>query len=230
LCRDQATLQKRLNSLLHSDIAVHRFKGGYVRFHELTEGTISIANTGAATDTILFKETSSLFTVARSALFNSTIQNLEKQSQVLAGMIFMVDHTTTSPDTDAGSIEFDLLFQHRSGGAPTYDQNGYAVRRFKLESHVVVEAAGIGTLPYAGPFILDFQSPLVIQKNQSSVEYIGCTCILYRTTADRPAFTAHTVVTTYTIKVAGYAIVVDPEVIAAYPSMDAFWNEFMKEG
>ena len=209
---------------------MHKFRGGFVRFHALTEGTISCANTGAATDTICFKNTSALFSVARNALFNATIQNLEKNIQVFAGIVFSVDHTTTSPNDDTGSIVFDLLFQHRSGGAPTYEQAGYARRRYKLESHVIVEAAGIGTMPYAGPFILDFHAPVVISKNQSMVEYIGASCLLWRSTADYPVFTAHTAVTTYTIKVAGYAIIVDPEVIAAYPSMDEFWNEFLKEG
>jgi hypothetical protein len=52
---------------------------------------------------------------------------------------------------------------------------------------------------------------------------------LWRTTTDRPTFTAHTVVTTYTIKVYGYAIVVDAEIIAQYETMDQFWNEFLKE-
>jgi hypothetical protein len=229
LCRDESTLQKRLNSLLASDIKVHRFKGGFVRFHALTEGTISIANTGAATDTVLIKNSASLATVARSALFNSTIQNLDKTSQILAGYIVLVDHTTTSPDTDAGSIFFDLLFQVRSGGAPTYEQAGYARKRLYMESHQVVESAGIATLPYAGPFVLDLHAPVIIQKNQSTVEYLGVTCILWKSAADYPAFTAHTVVTTYTIKVLPYAIIVDPEVISQYESMDAFWNEFLKE-
>jgi hypothetical protein len=197
--------------------------------YALTEGTVSIANTGAATDTILFKSSTSLFSFARNAAFNATIDNLDKKEQVLAGLMFLVDHTTTSPDTDVGSIEFELLFQHRSGAAPSYEQAGYARKRYKFESHVAVEAAGIGTLPYAGPYILDLQSPLIIGSSSSVVEYFGCTCILWRTTTDRPTLTAHTVVTTYTIKVSAYAIIVDPEVIKSYPSMDAFWNEFMKE-
>jgi hypothetical protein len=100
--------------------------------------------------------------------------------------------------------------------------------KLKLESHVIVEAAGIGNMPYAGPFVLSLSSPLIMSRNQSVTEYLGCSVILWRTTTDRPTFTAHTAVTTYTIKVAAYAVLADLEVLVNYFSIADFWNDFMK--
>jgi hypothetical protein len=228
LCRDLDSLKSLVKSLFSADIVVHDFPGGKVRFHVLTEGTISIANTGAGTDTILYKDTASLFSVARSALFNATIQNENKDDQALLGFIVLVDHTTTSPNTDVGSIEFMIKFRHRSGGSPTYAQAGYGKKELKLESHVVVEAAAIGTLSYCGPFAVDLANPIHVKRNESTLEYLGASCELWRSTTDRPTFTAHTVVTTYTIKVAAYAVLCDLEVLKNYRSLDELWNQFLK--
>jgi hypothetical protein len=228
ICRDKYTREKLLNLLFASDIVVHDFKGGKIRFYAMTEGTVSVANTGAATDTVCVKDSASLFSFVRSALFNSTLQNENKESQALVGFALLVDHTKTSPDTDDGSIEFIMDYRHRTGGAPTYAKAGYGRLDIQLESHSVVEAAGLGDLPYAGPFILALSSPIIVLRNQSITEYISCFTTLWRTTTDRPTFTAHTVITTYTLKVAGYAVLVDLEVLGQYFSIADFWNDFMK--
>ena len=228
MCRDEHSKKSLISSIFSSDIVVHDFPGGKIRLHALTEGTISIVNTGAVTDTILIKDTSNLFSVARSAFFNSTLQNEMKDTQALLGFLVNVDHTITSPNTNTGSIEFTLKFRHRSGGVPTYAQASYGMKTIKLQSHVVVESAAIATLSYEGPFIIDLANPLIVKRNESTIEYLGVLTELYRATTDRPDFTAHTVATTYTIKVAGYAVIADPEVIEGYRSLDAFWNQFCK--
>lgn len=230
IARDQKSIEAKLGSLLDSDIVVHSFKGGMVRFHALTEGTISAVNTGAVTDTIIVADDSALFSVARSALFNATIQNEAKAAQMLVGFVVLVDHTVTSPNTDTGNIQIRILFRHRSGGAPTYAQAGYGRKEIRVDSFAVVEAAAIATVPYAGPFIVALNYPIMVKRNESVLEYLSSFTIVNRSTTDYPTFDAHTVATTYTIKVAGYAVLVDLEVIANYRSLDAFWNEFLQGG
>lgn len=229
LCRDDNTKKYEVSSLFASDIKVHQYKNGNLRFHQLTEGTISAANTGAATDTVIIKDDTSLASFKRSELFNSTIQNENKESQALIGFVFRADHTVTSPDTDKGSLHIELKFRHRTGGAPTYDSKGYDGVSYRLESYVVVEAASIATLPYAGPFAIPFAQPIICKRIESTLEYLGCTTIIHRTTADRPTFTAHTVVTTYTLKVNLHAVLVDMEILQAYNSLSDLWNDIIQD-
>jgi hypothetical protein len=231
LCRDAPTKQKQINVGLEHGSVVHPFRNGKIRFKLLTEATISIANTGATTDTVLIKDTTSLFSFERSTLFNSTIQNESKEEEILAGIAFMVDHTTTSPDTDAGHLRFQLKMRRESGTAPTYSAKSLTTRDFEFDSFKVVEAAGSETLPYAGPLLYDFHNPKIVKRSDTETEYIGCTCILWRNTAEFPTFTAHTVVTTYTIKVYGWAVLVDLSIMksGAFKSMDELWSQFLKE-
>lgn len=227
MARQPSELDQKLGILLDTDIVVHSFKGGKVRFHALSEGTISCVNTGAVTDTIAVVDDASLFSVARSALFSATIQNEGKEEQLLIGFIVLIDHTITSPNTDTGNIHIRCLFRHRSGGAPTYAQAGYGRREIRVESFAVVEAAAIATVPYAGPFLIPLSYPVLVKRNESILEYLGAFTVINRSTTDYPTFDAHTVATTYTVKVAGYAVLVDVEVIAQYKTLDEFWNEFL---
>jgi len=230
LAREQSSQEMKLGSILTSDIVVHDFRGGKIRFHALTQGTISIANTGAGTDTILVVDDASLFSFARSTLFNATVQNENMDSQMLVGFVVLIDHTVTSPNTDVGNVHVRCLFRHRSGGSPTYAQAGYGRREIRVDSFVVVEAAGIATVPYAGPFIIPLNYPILVKRNEAIIEYLGVFTVLNRSTTDYPTFTAHTVVTTYTLVVAGYAVLVDPAVMSNYSSLDEFWNEFLAGG
>ena len=69
--------------------------------------------------------------------------------------------------------------------------------------------------------------PVLVKRNESILEYLGAFTVINRSTTDYPTFDAHTVATTYTVKVAGYAVLVDVEVIAQYKTLDEFWNEFL---
>lgn len=230
LVRDELTKKKLLASGFPSDIVVHDFLDGKLRMYALTEGTIAIVNTGAATDTIVIKDAASLFSFQHNAAFNATIQNESKNKQAFIGVVFSVDLTKTSPDTDAGSTKITLEMRHRSGGAPTYSQYGYQKQKYELESYVVVEAAGIATLPYCGPFIYDFHDPVILERNKSVLEYIGATVMMHRTTTDRPTLTAHTAVTTYTLKVYAHAVLCDIAILKKFSSLEELWNQFMKGG
>lgn len=226
----ESQVQNLIGSVLQSDIVVHDFRGGKVRFKALTEGTISLQNTGATTDTVIGADDASLFSFARSTLFNATVQNENKEEQALVGYIVMVDHTKTSPDTDSGNTRIHINFRVRSGGSPTYAQAGYGKKEIILDSFKVVEAAAQLTMPYAGPFLIPLHFPIICKRNESVLEYLASSTTIYRTTANYPTFNAHTVVTTYTIKVAAYAVLVDTEVLGQYKSLDQFWNEFLIGG
>lgn len=230
VARNQSAIEQKLGAILCSDIVVHNFRGGKVRFVALTEGTISAVNTGAVTDTIVVVDDASLFTIARSALFNATVQNEAEKEQMLVGFLVLIDHTITSPDTDSGNVRMRFLFRHRSGAAPTYAQAGYGRKEMELDSFKILEGAGIGAVPYAGPFILPLNYPIKVERNESIIEHLGCFTVLWRNTAEFPTFTAHSVATTYTFKVAGYAVLVDLSIIANYKSLDEFWAEFTAGG
>lgn len=224
------TLQKLLGVSLPENSVVWDYHGYKIRAHLLTEGTISIVNTGAAVDTILIVNDDSLFTVARNALFSSTLQNENMEEQDIIGLMFSVDHTTTSPNTDAAPIAFDISLGHKSGAVRTYSAKETTSLKYKFSSYLVVEGAGIATLQYFGPLIFDFHKPLRIKRNEQTVEYFSATTTLWiRSSTDRNAYTAHTVVTTYTIKVNAYVILADPGLVAMFATLDDFWSRFQKE-
>jgi hypothetical protein len=228
---DQRTRERLIGLALPENSVVWNFKGHKIRAHLLTEGTLTVVNTGNATDTILTVKNDSLFTVSRNALFNATLQNESKEAQSLIGLLFSVDHTVTSPDTDKGPIAFDIIIGHKSGATKTYSNKAITDVRYMLDSFVVVEGAAILDLPYFGPLIYSFHEPIEIKRNEDTIEYFSGVCMLWRrTSTDRYAFTAHTAVTTYTIKVNGYAIVADVELVQMFDTLDDLWAQFIMGG
>jgi hypothetical protein len=229
-CDDPRTRQKLLASGLPENGVVWDFLGYKIRAALQTEATLTVVNTGAATDTQLIVKSDSMFSFARNTLFSSTLQNENKDKQAIIGLMFSVDHTVTSPDTDAGLVNIDLLLSHKSGATRTYSAKETTWCRYSLYSAPIVESAGIETLPYFGPLIYDLHKPIIIARNEDMVEYISGVCLLYKcTAADRMTRVAHTVVTTYTIKVNAYVIVCDVELTQMFETLDDLWARFMKE-
>jgi hypothetical protein len=203
---DDATRRRLFNYLGTLDDKVHRTTLGKIAFIPLTEGTIAIVNTGAATDKLLTVDDSSLLSFVRNALFSATYDTDKQDRLVLVGFVISVDHTVTSPNTDVGHTKFELSFRYRKGTVPTVPVKSHAIVQYLLESKEISEAAAIETVKYAGPFKLLLAKPDVLVKSDDSTSYLGAQTELWRNTTE---FAAHTAVTTYTLKVYAHAVVVD---------------------
>lgn len=224
---DQSTKNKLFHGLVENGKVITRFGKGFIRLHGLTEGTISIANTGAATDTLLLKTDAALCSYLRSALFNATINNLDKTTQAIIGYLVMVDHTTTSPNTDAGTILARMRFFMKSGTSPTYSSKSPCMDMIELTSEQVVNAAAIAEEAYAGPFLIRLRNPIIAGRDDGVTEYLGVNTEVQRMTSIISSIiAAHTAVTTYTFKVTAWVILADPEVLADYHDPEHFWQNF----
>lgn len=214
---DKRSLSKILHTPFDHDQVIRNVSDqGFIRAHILTELTLSIVNTGAATDDDLKNEVLSAFAVARSDFFNSTIKTDVMDNQVLLGILFNVDHTTTSPDTDKGDVQIELGIGHRTGDAPSSVAAKSTLSKsiVKFLSEIIVEAAGIKTEPYSEPVFEPLASPIVVGKNDSVKEYWSIFGKIQRVTGkESRAKLAHTVVTTYTLKVNAWAILADVNLV-----------------
>lgn len=224
-CRTENTKQKRLGLLFEDGIVRYGDKGKRVYFHALTEGTISIANTGAATDTYMVVEDATLFSFSANDVFNTTLKNQGLEKLVLMGFICAFDHTTTSPDTDDDTLDIDIGFFFNKGKDPSYNQkifNSYQAW-LELTSKIIVEAAGIETVPYCGWFIVPLAKPVLVKGDDQEDIVLGTVSEVRQ--ADDGAYTA---VTTITIKCAAYAVYVDASLVEEnnWAQVSDFWELF----
>ena len=219
---DEQTKNKRVDALFPHGVVTLPWRQGNLGLHALTEGTITIANTGQATDTFVGFDTNPLFSFQENAVFNDALGNRNKPKQYLLGYLFTFDHTTTSPDTDAGTTEIEILIRRGFGTAPTYSEKANAAVRIKLQSRVTVSVAAKITEPYCGPFVFPLRKAIALKKGGNITEYVCAAGML-----NRASDAAHTAVTTYTLKVTGWAIVADLGVIQGQ-RLAEFWKEFLQ--
>lgn len=233
-CEDQETKRKRINVSLPDDEVVWPFLGFKMAALLLTEGSIVIANTGAATNTILINESASLFSKAHNAMFSATLQNEVKEAQAFLGLIFNIDYSTIDPvdDTAIGLKRLAIDLGRKSGAVRTYSEKSITEsQHYEFVGRDVVEASPVKPLPYCGSFLFDFYKPVIVKRTSSIVEYISYHGVLYASTEAAPLTpVAHTTVTTYTFPMNAYAILADVELVDLFSTMDEFWNQFRKGG
>lgn len=221
------TMQHRMiTGAIENGRVVRKLKDGSIRFHALTEGTITPVNTGAATDTLITVSSTSLFSFQKSALFNATLQNSDKEQQILIGILFCLDHTTTSPDTDAGTTKFWIGLFHRVGTAPSYSASMLGIDWFSFTSELIVSGE-VAAVPYSPYFIYPFSEPIICNRGDQETIYIGQVTMLARCTMASNVLVAHTAVTTYTLKMTAYAVLFDPELASKFNRVSDIVN-FLK--
>jgi len=219
--RDDFTKRRVLKRAPKNGLVKFQHGPGNVYFHELTEKSHQPANTGAATDTLLGVEYLTAFSIARSAFFNSTLETQEKADLAMIGVVFQLDHTTTSPDTDAGVTEQEVSISNAQGNAPSsIDANNISTCKYKFLSKRIVEGAAIMTQHYSEKVVHYFAEPSVFKRSDPIKEIISTEMILNKVTdAEDRELAAHTAITTYTIKMTAHAILVDTELLSAFRSL-----------
>lgn len=223
--RTSETLRKRIDLLLSDGVLYYGPENQRIYFHALTEGTIALVNTGAATDSYLIAEDATLASFSSADIFNATIETDHLEKLVLMGFIFAIDASTISPDTDAQTLDIDLGFMFKAGEAPSYAANvvNSFQSMFEFTLDVIVEAAAVKSVPYCGWFPIPLASPKIVSKTDPNKYYLGSGSEGKQT--DEGAFTA---ITTVTLKVKAYAVLVSPKMAAAenWATVKDFWQRF----